>query len=190
MKRLFASAAVVFLLSLIASLSVSACRVESSGPPKPTGTPMVVSATPPFAPASAIVTPSPEPASASPEPEPTATTASTQPPAPPRDLSLTQNAGELQVTLLVSPNRAGYNEISLYFFDPAGLWITVQTVAIRITFLDVKSSTIVETVSPLHPGHAFMTGDHLRHGGRWQIEAAFQGPGLDGAMTTFELAVR
>jgi len=168
---------------------MSSCREGSRGAPSITIAPTPISTTLPFAPASAsaIPTTAPQP-SASPAPEPTATTLPSQP-APSRDLSLTQQAGKLQVTLLVSPGRAGYNEISLYFFDPAGVWITVESVEIRITFLDVKSGTAVETVSPLHPGHAFIAGDYLRHGGRWQIEAAFKGPGLDDARVTFQVTV-
>jgi hypothetical protein len=92
--------------------------------------------------------------------------------------------------LLVSPGRAGYNEINLYFFDPAGVWITVQAVEIRVTFLDVKSTTAVETVSPLHPGHAFISGDYLRHSGRWQVSAEFTGPGLQDTLAAFDVMLR
>ena len=189
MSRLFASAAVVFLSAAATALSVSACQRDPQGGPSVTVAPTLVSTALPLTQvlASVVLTATPEP-SDTPEPEPTAETPTTQPTTS-RDISLTQQAGALQVTLLVSPGRAGYNEISLYFFDPSGVWITVQTVEIRITFLDVKSGTIVETVSPLHPGHAFISGDHLRHGGRWRIEAAFMGPGLEGAGSTFVVLI-
>ncbi len=189
MKRFVASAAVVFLSAVVTTLSISACREGSQDAPSITLAPTSTSTTLPFAPVAANVANTPTPAPSPPaEPDPTATTPPSQP-APSRDLSLTQQAGQLQVTLLVSPGHAGYNEISLYFFDPAGVWIGVQTVEIRMTFLDVSAGTAVEAVSPLHPGHAFIAGDYLRHGGRWRIEAVFKGPSLDHEQATFQLAV-
>jgi hypothetical protein len=186
MKTLFTSAAVVLLSTVITALSLPACQTGSQDNPA-TVTAAVPQATASFMPVSARIVPtsSPQPPAS---PEPAADTTPTQPPVS-RDVSLSQPAGPLQVTLFISPARAGQNEISFYFIDPDGLWITVQSVEIRVTFLDVESAPVVETVSPLHPGHAFISGDHLRHGGRWQIEAAFEGPGLDAASVSFVVLI-
>ncbi|HLF76016.1 MAG TPA: hypothetical protein VJB57_00865 [Dehalococcoidia bacterium] len=80
----------------------------------------------------------------------------------------------MQVTLTVSPGRAGINEINLYFFDAEGTWLTVDKVELRLKYLDHGDTTIAKVVPPLHPGHAFITSDAVRHAGRWQIEVAFQ----------------
>jgi hypothetical protein len=96
----------------------------------------------------------------------------------------------MDVTLDVSPGRAGDNEISLYFFDSAGAWQSVQSVEVRLTFLDFTAGSIVEQAILLHPGHAFITGNHLRHAGRWQVDAAFKRSGLDDAVGAFQMTVR
>jgi len=113
--------------------------------------------------------------SATPEPLPASTrTAIPSPTAEPLVSSQSGRAGEMQVTLTVSPGRAGINEINLYFFDAEGTWLTVDKVELRLKYLDHGDTTIAKVVPPLHPGHAFITSDAVRHAGRWQIEVAFQ----------------
>ncbi|HLF76620.1 MAG TPA: hypothetical protein VJB57_03945 [Dehalococcoidia bacterium] len=89
----------------------------------------------------------------------------------------------------VSPGRAGDNEISLYFFDPAGAWLSVTSVEVRLTYVDTRAGTMVVQAIMLHPGHAFIAGNHLRHAGRWQVAAVFK-TCLDDTVGAFQLTVR
>jgi hypothetical protein len=96
----------------------------------------------------------------------------------------------MQVMLTVSPGTAGINEINLYFFDAAGAWLTVETIEVRLKYLDHGELTISKVVPPLHPGHAFTTSDAIRHAGRWQIDVAFKHADLREDRVAFEVLVR
>jgi hypothetical protein len=95
----------------------------------------------------------------------------------------------MDVTLIVSPGRAGYNEVNLYYFDSAGLWASVDSVEVRFTYLDFSSGTVVERTPPLHAGHVLLQGAQLRHPGRWRIEALFTGPQVQDALVSFQVLV-
>jgi hypothetical protein len=98
-------------------------------------------------------------------------------------------AGPMDVTLVISPGRTGYNEVNFYFFDSAGAWTLVESAEVRITFLDFSAGTVSEQTTPLHPGHVLIQGAHLRHAGRWRIDAVFTGPHVEDAKVSFEVLV-
>jgi hypothetical protein len=95
----------------------------------------------------------------------------------------------MDVTLVVLPGRAGFNEVNFYFFDAAGSWILVETAEVRFTFLDFAAGPVVEQAAPLHPGHVVIQGAQMRHAGRWRIEARFSGAEVEGATVSFQVQV-
>jgi hypothetical protein len=95
----------------------------------------------------------------------------------------------MDVTLVVLPGRAGFNDVNFYFFDAAGTWILVESAEVSFTFLDFAAGPVVEHAAPLHPGHVVVQGAHMRHAGRWRIDARFTSPGLDAASVSFQVLV-
>jgi hypothetical protein len=130
-----------------------------------------------------------------PPPEPTALPATAAPartsrPLPPlAAVQQVKRAGPMDVTLVVLPGRAGYNEVNFYFFDPEDRWTAVESADVRFVFLDFGGVTFSENAAPLHPGHVVVGGTQMQHPGRWRIEATFKGPGFDGARVEFEVLV-
>jgi hypothetical protein len=100
-----------------------------------------------------------------------------------------RRAGAMEVTLVILPGRAGFNEVNFYFFDVAGTWILVESAEVRFTFLDFDAATVVEQTAPLHPGHVLVQGGHLRHPGRWRSDARFTGVEIDEATVSFQVQV-
>jgi hypothetical protein len=95
----------------------------------------------------------------------------------------------MDVTLVILPGRAGYNEVNFYFFDAQGVWAGVEGAAVRFVFVDFGSVTFSERAAPLHPGHVVVGGSQMQHSGHWRIEAAFSGPGLSGAEVAFDVLI-
>lgn len=95
----------------------------------------------------------------------------------------------MDVTFFVTPGRAGYNEVNLYFFDTGGVWTTVESTEVRFTFLDFDVGSSTEQTTPLHPGHVLVQGAHLRHAGRWRIDAGFRGPQGEVGSVSFQVLV-
>jgi len=98
--------------------------------------------------------------------------------------------GELLLTLAVSPGLAGYNEVSLYFQDATGGDGGVSRVSLRLTYLDAAARPLQVEATIGHPGHAFIIGEHLRHAGRWRIEAVLQRAGISDARAAFDLQIQ
>lgn len=78
---------------------------------------------------------------------------------------------ELQLNLVVDPNRAGANEIHLYLLDetgrPAG---DVQDVRLRLSKPDEDIGPIERDPLPAGPGHWVLSGRELSLPGEWIIE--------------------
>ena len=98
-------------------------------------------------------------------------------------------AGNLEITLVVSPGTAGDNDISLFFFDKddaVDLFVDVQ---LSLKYLDFESRSVVVEATMAHSGHAFISGRHLAHSGRWQIEAVLRRSDSRETRASFEVQV-
>jgi hypothetical protein len=95
----------------------------------------------------------------------------------------------MEVTLIVSPGRAGYNEVNFYFFDAEGAWILVESAEVRFTFLDFNAGSQSLVAAPLHPGHVLIQGSQMRHAGQWRIDARFTGPQTEGRSVSFQVLI-
>jgi hypothetical protein len=131
-----------------------------------------------------LPSPTPAPPAATPAP-----TRAARPPAPLAAVPQTKRAGPMDVTLVVIPGRAGYNEVNLYFFDANDLWTGVESVGVRLVYVDFGGVTFSERAAPLHPGHVVVGGSQMQHSGHWRIEGEFSGPGLSGLTVAFDVLI-
>ena len=189
---------ILFSLSIGAGL-VLAVLAQAGAPDQPvppTSFPQVIAPTRPLptptrgdvpTPQLAIVTPAATPTLA---PSPSTPSAeASYPAAALASVPQTQRVGGMELTLVISPGIAGYNDISIFFFDPGGARASVETLEFRIQFLEFAAEEVVARTTPLHPGHAYIAGEQLRHSGLWQIEVELNGPQAGGIVASFQLLV-
>lgn len=84
----------------------------------------------------------------------------------------TQLSDDLEIDVVVDPNRAGRNTIHVYVVDATGRPSdTVEDVTFELTYVDEGIGPIV--VEPLFagPGHWIATVDDLRFPGTWELRA-------------------
>jgi len=203
----YSFAALAWVLALLAPLAVIAASGRSAAPSSEATTRTDSAATVPalIATATAEIAPAPAPdARNGGQASPAATATDVPSPAPtrrPAFPSPTADAGpglltqarqldDLLLTLAVSPGLAGYNEVSLYFQDATGGDGGVSRVLLRLTYLDATVRPLEVEATIGHPGHAFIIGEHLRHAGRWRIEATLQGAGRRDASAAFDLQIQ
>ncbi len=96
---------------------------------------------------------------------------------------------EINLTLVVTPGIAGENDVSLFFFDKREVIDQVVSVGLRLRYLDHEAGAVDASATIGHPGHAFLIGDHLRHEGRWQIEALVRRADSRETRASFEILV-
>jgi copper transport protein len=78
---------------------------------------------------------------------------------------------DLQVNLVVDPNRAGFNEIHLYVFDRTGRTVTdLDSFLLRLSMPDRDIGPIERTPFVAGPGHWQLDGRDLAIAGEWEIE--------------------
>jgi copper transport protein len=74
------------------------------------------------------------------------------------------------VQLVVAPARAGFNQIHLYTFDPAGRPAELaETIELELSLPAAGIGPIDRTATRAGPAHAQLNGDDLAIGGTWQI---------------------
>jgi copper transport protein len=84
---------------------------------------------------------------------------------------------DLQVNLVVDPNRAGHNEIHLYVFDRTGRTVSdLDSFLLRLSMPDRDIGPIERTPFVAGPGHWQLDGRDLAIAGEWEIEIVI---GLD-----------
>lgn len=78
---------------------------------------------------------------------------------------------DLQVNLVVDPNRAGFNEIHLYVFDRTGRTVTdLDSFLLRLSMPDRDIGPIERTPFVAGAGHWQLDGRDLAIAGEWEIE--------------------
>jgi hypothetical protein len=92
--------------------------------------------------------------------------------------------------MTLSPARAGPNEVNFFFYDTNGDDRSIERLTARFSFLDFAIAPVSVDMFELHPGHAFLIDQQIRHAGRWRIELVVRRQGLRDATATFELAIR
>jgi copper transport protein len=74
------------------------------------------------------------------------------------------------VQLVVAPARAGFNQIHLYTFDPAGRPTELaETIVLELTLPAANVGPLDRTATRAGPAHAQLNGDDLAIGGTWEI---------------------
>jgi copper transport protein len=83
-------------------------------------------------------------------------------------VQLSQGKGSVQ--LVVSPARAGFNQIHIYTFDPEGRPAELaDTVELELSLPSADIGPLVRTATRAGPAHAQLDGSDLAVAGRWQI---------------------
>lgn len=78
---------------------------------------------------------------------------------------------DLQVNLVVDPNRAGFNEIHLYVFDRTGRTVSdLDSFLLRLSLPNRDIGPIDRTPFVAGPGHWQVDGRDLAIAGEWEIE--------------------
>jgi copper transport protein len=78
---------------------------------------------------------------------------------------------DLQLNLVVDPNRVGFNEIHFYILDRTGRPVSdLQDVRVRLTQPERDIGPIVREPFVAGPGHWQLDGNDLGVPGEWQIE--------------------
>ena len=78
--------------------------------------------------------------------------------------------GDGEVNVVVDPNRAGINEIHLYFLTAGGSISDIdEGVTLELSLPSQDVGPIVRTPQLAGPGHFLHTGPELALGGEWQI---------------------
>ncbi len=78
------------------------------------------------------------------------------------------DAGSVQ--LVVAPAKAGFNQIHLYTFDPAGRPAELaDTIQLELSLPAADLGPIQRTATRAGPAHAQLNGDDLALGGTWRI---------------------
>jgi hypothetical protein len=87
-------------------------------------------------------------------------------------ISQSTYAGDLALMFTLTPGRPGLNEITLMYFPAGGqLPEAASVVSFTLTFLEHEPARFVVSPTESHQGHAYLRSDHLRHAGRWRVEA-------------------
>lgn len=74
------------------------------------------------------------------------------------------------VQLVVAPARAGFNQIHLYTFDPAGRPAELaESIELELALPAADVGPIERTATRAGPAHAQLNGSDLALGGTWQI---------------------
>lgn len=78
---------------------------------------------------------------------------------------------DLQLNLVVDPNRAGFNSIHMYLFDATGRPLTdADSVTLRLSQAERDIGPIERTPFVAGPGHWQVDGRDLAFPGAWQVE--------------------
>jgi hypothetical protein len=89
----------------------------------------------------------------------------------------------------LTPGRPGLNEITLMYF-PAGQLVQVaEVVSLTLIYLDHGGVSFVLPPTQSHPGHAYLLDDHIRHAGKWRVEALLHREGGAGLTVGFDLVI-
>jgi len=88
--------------------------------------------------------------------------------------SETTEIGEYDLNLVVDPDRAGENEVHLYFFEEDGAPLVddpFESVTLRLAPPGGELGTIEREPTFILPGHYTLAGNELSIPGQWNIEA-------------------
>lgn len=107
--------------------------------------------------------------------------------------SETQAIGEdHDVNLVVDPNRAGTNEVHLYFFDDQGVPLAddaFDSVTLRLTPPGEGLAAIEREPAYLTPGHYSLLGNELSIPGAWQVQVEVRVGEFGLSTTDFDVRV-
>ena len=102
-----------------------------------------------------------------------------------RPFSETQTAGDLRVTLAVTPNQAGSNRIAVELRGAQGQPISAEQVRVTLRHLDMAMGQREVGAKPAGPGQYQSSGNALSMGGRWQADVQVGAAGGASGIATF-----
>ncbi|MDQ7829615.1 MAG: FixH family protein [Armatimonadota bacterium] len=100
-----------------------------------------------------------------------------------RPFRVSATAGDLSLTVALSPGRPGLNTVTVTVRDRAGRPVTAQRVDLRFTYLDQPVGTVVERARPAGPGAYVVSTAAAAVVGRWQVELLVRRAGMEDART-------
>jgi copper transport protein len=101
----------------------------------------------------------------------------------------TRTVGDLTLTLQLTPNRAGDNELTVELADLAGVPVAAPQVAVALHHLDMEMGQRQIAPEQTTPGRYAASGNFLSMGGRWQADVTVQRTGTTAVSTSFAVTV-
>ena len=101
----------------------------------------------------------------------------------------TQEVADLRVTLAVTPNQAGTNQVQLTLTDRGGQPVPEAEVAVRLHHREMEMGEREVRPEPAEAGSFQASGNFLSMTGDWQADVAVRRPGQPEQTTSFQFAV-
>jgi hypothetical protein len=92
--------------------------------------------------------------------------------------------------MTLTPGRAGYNELTVMYFDADGDERDTEEAIIRLVYLDYGNVAFAFQPTEFHPGHILLEGPFIPHEGSWRIEVAILRRGLAATNASFDVVIR
>lgn len=100
-----------------------------------------------------------------------------------RPFQVSATAGDLSLTVALTPGRPGLNTATVTVRDRAGRPVTAERVDLRFTYLDQPVGTVVARTRPAGPGQYTVSTAAAAVVGRWQVELLVRRAGMEDART-------
>ncbi|HFQ93591.1 MAG TPA: hypothetical protein ENK32_06250, partial [Anaerolineae bacterium] len=103
-------------------------------------------------------------------------------------LALSQNDGDWQVNLNVTPARVGPNRFDIFVTEGDGRTPFTGDLTMQFTFLGRAVGTTAVAATPLRAGYYRVEGDYINLVGPWQIETRLSQPGQPDIFIPYRVA--
>lgn len=106
-----------------------------------------------------------------------------------KPVNVTEKAGAYSITLDVTPNQAGTNQIRISVVDASGRPADVPKVSLAMDHLDMEMGARLVDALPIAPGVYQANGGYLSMAGRWHVAVTLPQSGTAPETASFQFAV-